>query len=115
MMSPSSEVTLRVTSVTINGIWCEVVRADQQPLLGSAAFIGRGDSLLLNRDPSEFTDTIVGAEIRLRAVTDGRGLRKTDVLSWSGNGHVAASLSQNAASDTLNIELAARATDVPAE
>ena len=115
MMSPSSEVTLRVTSITTNGIWCEVVRADQQPLLSSAAFIGRGDSLLRNRDPSEFTDTIVGAEIRLRAVTDGRGLRKTDVLSWSINRHPAANLSQNIASDPLNIELAERATDVPAE
>uniref|UniRef100_UPI003100F782 hypothetical protein n=1 Tax=Neorhizobium sp. EC2-8 TaxID=3129230 RepID=UPI003100F782 len=43
MMSPSSEATLRVTSMTLNGIWCEVVRTDQQPLLGTVAFIGRGD------------------------------------------------------------------------
>lgn len=115
MMSPFSEATLRVTSMTINGIWCEVVRAAQQSLLGTASFIGRCDPLLRNRDPNEFADTIVGAEITLRAITDGRGLRKTDILSWSINRHPAADLSQNIASDTLNIELAERATDVPAE
>ncbi len=115
MMSPSSEATLRVNSITINGIWCEVVKADQQSLLGTVAFIGRGDPLLCNRDPSEFTNTTLGAEITLRAVTDGRGLRKTDVLPWTINRHPAANLSQNIASDLCNIDLAARATDVPAE
>jgi hypothetical protein len=115
MMSPSSEATLRVTSMTLNGIWCEVVRTDQQPLLGTVAFIGRGDPFLRDRDPCELANTTVGAEITLRAVTDGRGLRKTDILSWSINRHPAADLSQNIASDTLNIELAERATDLPAE
>lgn len=115
MMSPSCEVTLRVTSITINGIWCEVVRTDQQPLLGTVAFIGRGDPFLRDRDPCELANTTVGAEIRLRAVTDGRGLRKTDILSWSINRLPAADLSQSIASDTLKFELAERATDVPAE
>ena len=115
MMNPSSEATLRVTSITPNGMWCEVARADQQSLLGTVAFIGRRDSILRNRHPSELADTAVGAEITLRAVTDQRGLRKTDVLSWNTNRHPAPNLSQNIASDLLELELPARAADATAE
>ena len=115
MMSLSSKATLRVTSLTINGIWCEVVRADQQPLLGTVAFIGRCDPLLRNRNPNEFADTTEGAEITLKAVTDGRGLRKADVLSWNTNRYPAPNLAQNIASDILRFELAARAADATAE